>query len=89
MNYSFEYDPEKSLRNREKHGIDFEEARSLWEGRTTETHLEFPEEQRYLTVGQIRGKFWSAIITYRHEKIRIISIRRSRAAEIHLWQQHH
>ena len=26
----FEYDPDKSAANREKHGIDFDEAQALW-----------------------------------------------------------
>ena len=32
----FEWDPEKSRRNLEKHGISFVEARALWDGPTIE-----------------------------------------------------
>ncbi|MCX6036243.1 MAG: BrnT family toxin [Chloroflexi bacterium] len=83
----FEFDPAKSLLNREKHGIDFEEAQSLWDD---ENRLEIPaktvDEPRYLLIGQINGKFWSAVITYRGENVRIISVRRSRDEEMELYE---
>jgi uncharacterized DUF497 family protein len=84
---SFEYDPKKSQSNHEKHGINFEEAKALW---NDEARLEIPartiDEPRYLIVGTIRGKHWSAVITYRGENVRIISVRRSRAEEIELYE---
>src|SRR6266508_2556068 len=62
----FEYDARKSDSNRAKHGIDFEEAQRLWDD---ELHLEIPaknlDEPRFLVVGKIAGKHWSAVITYR------------------------
>ena len=45
----FEYDPDKSSANRQKHGIDFEEAQALW---TDPNLLEIParglDEPRFL-----------------------------------------
>jgi hypothetical protein len=83
----FEYDTDKSLLNREKHGIDFDEAQSLWDD---ENRLEIPaktvDEPRYLVIGQINGKFWSAVITYRGENTRIISVRRARDEEMELYE---
>ncbi len=83
----FEYDPKKSQTNREKHGIDFEGAQALW---TDEDRLEIPaktlDEPRYLVVGKISSKHWSAVITYRGENVRIISVRRSRDEEIELYE---
>ncbi|MGC1375651.1 MAG: BrnT family toxin [Anaerolineales bacterium] len=83
----FEYDPSKSDSNRVKHGIDFEEARHLWDD---EFHLEIPaknlDEPRFLVIGKINGKHWSAVITYRGENMRIISVRRSRDEEIELYE---
>jgi len=35
------------------------------------------DEPRWLAVGQIDGKHWSAVVTYREQRIRIISARRS------------
>jgi len=83
----FEYDSKKSQTNREKHGIDFEDAQALW---IDEDRLEIPaktlDEPRYLIVGKISGKHWSAVITYRGENVRIISVRRSRDEEIELYE---
>jgi uncharacterized DUF497 family protein len=83
----FEYDTEKSASNLKKHGITFEEAKSLWDDPDL---LEFPakniDEQRALIIGRIQGKHWSAIVTYREPNIRIISVRRSREKEIELYE---
>jgi len=83
----FEYDPRKSQLNREKHGIDFEEAQALWKD---ENRLEIParavDEPRSLLIGQINGIMWSAVITYRDDNIRIISVRRSRTEEVELYE---
>jgi hypothetical protein len=83
----FEFDPDKSLLNRKKHGIDFDEAQFLWDD---ENRLEIPaktmDEPRYLVIGLINGKFWSAVITYRGENVRIISVRRSRDEEMKLYE---
>jgi len=57
----FEYDPRKSDSNRAKHGIDFSEAQALWDD---EAYLEIParnlDEPRFLVIGKIKGKHWSA-----------------------------
>jgi uncharacterized DUF497 family protein len=83
----FEYDPRKSQLNREKHGIDFEEAQALWKD---ENRLEIPartvDEPRSLLIGQINGIMWSAVITYRDDNIRIISVRHSRTEEVELYE---
>jgi uncharacterized DUF497 family protein len=83
----FEYDPHKSDMNRAKHGIDFNEAQALWDD---ESFLEIParnlDEPRFLVIGKINEKHWSAIITYRGENIRVISVRRSRDEEIELYE---
>ena len=36
--------------------------------------------------GRIGSKHWSAVITYRGSNIRIISVRRSRATEVELYE---
>ena len=79
----FEYDPQKSESNKIKHGIEFEEAQELWrDGRAKQSLLSAGTETRFLLVGMIAEKHWSAIYTYRNEKSRIISGRRSRAGEV-------
>ena len=83
----FEYDPQKSLSNKEKHGIDFDEAQEIWKD---VDHLEIPaknvDEPRWLVIGKASGKIWSAVITYRSGNIRIISVRRARDEEIELYE---
>lgn len=78
----FEYDPVKSAKNRAKHGIDFERAKRLWENPTVRvpSRGEYGEV-RYAVFGMIDDKHWTAIVTYRYESTRIISVRRSRTKE--------
>ena len=83
----FEFDKRKSESNKGKHGIDFIEAQELWDDPDL---LEIPaitvDEPRYLVVGRIGKKHWSGIITYRDDRIRIISVRRSRKEEVELYE---
>lgn len=83
----FEYDPTKSLANKEKHGIDFEEAQALWaDSDLVEIQARTEDETRFVVIGKIAGKHWSGVITYRSGAIRIISVRRSRREEIGLYE---
>jgi len=83
----FEYDERKSLANLEKHGIDFVDAQALWsDSDLLEIQARTEDEPRCLVVGLIETKHWSAVITYRGEKIRIISVRRSREEEVVLYE---
>lgn len=83
----FEFDPRKSAANERKHGIDFVEAQALWDD---PDQLEIParteDEARFLVIGVIAGKYWSAVITYRDDRIRIISARRSRKEEVEIYE---
>jgi uncharacterized protein len=83
----FEFDKKKSQSNKRKHGIDFIEAQALW---NDPDRVEIPaktiDEARFLVIGKIAERFWSTIITYREEQIRIISVRRSRKEEIEIYE---
>ncbi len=83
----FEFDPSKSQSNQEKHSIDFIEAQRLW---ADPDRIEIPakteDEPRYLVIGKILQKHWSAVITHRDGKIRIISVRRSRVEEVKIYE---
>jgi uncharacterized DUF497 family protein len=85
---SFEYDKNKSQSNLSKHGIDFVEAQKLWNDPNL---LEIPsrtqDEPRFVVIGKINSKHWSGVITYRDQKVRIISVRRSRTQEIALYER--
>lgn len=83
----FEFDPQKSDSNKIKHGIDFNEAQELWnDPDLVEIPVKTSDETRYLVIGKISGKHWSGVITYRGERIRIISVRRSRKEEVDLYE---
>ncbi len=83
MSLRFEFDRAKSKVNKEKHGIDFKEAQELWEDdKSIEGPGKTRGEQRFVVVGRIRNEIWTAIITYRNENIRIISVRRAQPKEI-------
>lgn len=84
---NFEYDPQKSQSNLEKHGIDFESAQDLWQDADLiEVSAKTSDEPRSLIIGKIGNKHWSAVITRRTPSIRIISVRRSRKAEVALYE---
>lgn len=83
----FEIDPIKSNLNKEKHGIDFIEAQTLWnDPDLIEIPVRTSDESRFMVIGNISGKYWSGVITYHSEKIRIISVRRSREEEIDIYE---
>ncbi len=83
----FEFDFNKSKANKKKHGIDFVEAQALWEDPDLiEIAARTSDEPRFLVIGKIAEKHWSGIIAYRGEKIRIISVRRSRQEEVDIYE---
>ena len=83
----FEYDQKKSASNLRKHGIDFDTARGLWlDPNLLEIPARTEDESRFLVIGLISEKHWSAIITHRGSKVRIISVRRSRIEEVKLYE---
>jgi uncharacterized DUF497 family protein len=83
----FEFDPHKSVTNQEKHGIDFTEAQRLWQDAIrVEVPARTVDEPRWLVIGQIDGKHWSAVVTYREQRARIISVRRSRDEEVSIYE---
>jgi len=83
----FEFDPAKSKTNLLKHAINFEDAQQLLaDPDLLEIQAMSDDEPRYLYVGCIGKKIWSAIATFRGNKIRIISVRRSRQSEVALYE---
>ena len=83
----FEFDARKSRSNQKKHGIDFIEAQRLWnDPDLLAVPAKTTDEPRILVVGKIEDLHWSAIITHRGDRLRIISVRRSRKEEIELYE---
>ncbi len=79
----FGYDPGKSAANRQKRWIDFDQAQALWDDPyLIEIPANVTDEPRFLAVGMIGAKHWTAVYTYRGGRVRIISVRRARKREI-------
>jgi uncharacterized protein len=80
----FEWDPEKSETNKDKHCISFREATEIWRG----IHLTAEDfaiskdgEKRSATIGMVGHDIYIAIWTKRNKSLRIISVRRARNGE--------
>lgn len=83
----FEFDPMKSVGNQQKHGLDFHQAQALWDDPDLiEIPVQTIDETRFLVIGKLAGKHWSGIITYRGNRVRIISVRRSRKEEVEIYE---
>lgn len=83
----FEFDDNKSDSNKMKHGIDFKQAQKLWDDPDLiEIPVRTSDEPRFLVVGRISDRYFSVIITYRGDKIRIISVRRARKEEVNIYE---
>ncbi|MDA3897317.1 MAG: BrnT family toxin [Desulfobacteraceae bacterium] len=84
----FEYDPNKSESNRQKHGIDFEEAQALWlDAYRLEIQAKSDDEPRFALISELYKKLWTAFYTIRENRVRIISVRRSRKDEKELYYE--
>ena len=83
----FEFDEAKSESNGAKHGIDFQAAQVLW---NDVDRIEIParteDEPRFLVIGRIGDCVWSAVVTPRGQRTRIITVRAARRKEIDIYE---
>lgn len=83
----FKFDKRKSQINLKKHGIAFDQAQALWlDPSAVEIQAKTDDEIRFLVIGRIKGKHWSASVTLEGGRIRILSVRRSRAEEVLIYE---
>ncbi len=79
----FEFDEAKSRANAEKHGIDFREAQELWlDPDLFRAPARSTIEMRFVFVGLVDDRHWTAAATYRGSVVRLISVRRARPQEV-------
>jgi uncharacterized protein len=84
----FEWNRQKSITNKAKHGIDFESARDLWlDENRVEIIAPHPIENRLILIARYQEKLWTAVYTLRGDAIRIISVRRARKREGDLYEK--
>lgn len=68
ISVAFEYDSARSAANKAKHGIDFEEAQALWDDPwLLQTQVRTEDEPRFLAVGLIGRRHWTAVDVPRKE----------------------
>ena len=80
---AFEWDSKKNITNIGKHGIDFDDAISIFDGDTVETiddRFEYGEE-RIIALGEMDGHVIVVVYTQRGDAIRIISAREAERHE--------
>jgi hypothetical protein len=79
----FEWYEQKRLENLDKHGIDFLDAKEIWQGEVLEVPSEQQEhgEQRYIAYGLLEGRIIAVVFTWRGDSRRLISARRARRHE--------
>ena len=83
----FGFDSRKSASNREKHGIDFAGAQTLWEDPDrVEVPARTEDEPRLMVIGKIGARVWSAVVTYRGDSVRIISVRPAHRKEVEIYE---
>lgn len=85
MALTFEWDEEKSKRNFRKHGVTFEEAKTVFNDSFAITIADpdhSDEEERYLDIGlSVKERVLVVWYTEREENIRIIGCRRATPSE--------
>jgi uncharacterized DUF497 family protein len=81
----FEWDDEKAADNLRKHGIDFEEARTVFEDPfaiTIDDELHSEDEDRSVVLGlSLLARVLIVVHTERRERIKIISARKATPSE--------
>jgi len=84
---AFEWDESKRRSNVIKHGIDFSDATEVFYDPAAYTFSSpHPSnEERYVTVGLMRGALTAVIFTFRGEAVRLISARAARRSERHTY----
>ena len=91
MAASFEWDPQKAKNNLQKHQVDFEEARSIFNDPQFITFLDdehSQDEERYISIGlSNKPRVLMVAHTESNNKIRIISSRKATENEEKFYQE--
>jgi uncharacterized DUF497 family protein len=86
-----EWDDRKNLENFRKHGLRFEDADTVLTGETVtlfDNRFDYGEE-RFVTLGVLKGEVVTVIHTLRGEMLRIISMRKGSQRERKIYQERH
>lgn len=83
----FEWDERKRATNLQKHGLDFEDVIEMFEGPLLVRRSDRDDEQRWQTIGLLRGIEVTVIYTMRGSVLRIISARKAAKHEREAYHQ--
>lgn len=84
----FEWHEHKCLSNLAQHGIDFQDAKEIWQDDVVEMPSTQAQhgEPRYLAYGVLEGRIIAVVFTWRGNVRRLISARRARTYERQYYQ---
>ena len=85
-----EFDPAKDSINRKKHGIGLAAAVVILRGRQIRQRSALPnerDEERWVAVGRIEGRFFVCVYTMRVGVFRVISLRAARTKERRAYEE--
>ncbi len=79
----FEWDPQKEIINKQKHGISFKHAAKIFHGPVLQWEDDRSDygEVRMIGIGPSEGRFLRVVFTRRKNKIRIISAKKAKNHE--------
>jgi uncharacterized protein len=80
-NARIEWGAAKATSNRDKHGIDFDEAIEIFYGPSLLRRSDRNAEERWLAIGETEGRVVAVVFTWRGDALRIISAPRARKDE--------
>jgi len=82
-----EWHEEKAASNRRKHGIDFDEAVEIFYEPSLVRRSDRHKEERWLAIGESKGRVITVAFTWRGDTLRIISARHARRNERRAYHQ--
>jgi uncharacterized protein len=78
---NFEWDERKNEINKDKHGIDFDEATEVFYEPLVLHQSDRNDEERWIATGYSNNRLITVVFAWRGDAIRIISARRARKNE--------
>lgn len=86
----FEWDEEKRSSTLVKHGIDFDDAIRIFDGRpAVHAPSDHPDEERWVVTASLNERIVTVVYTFRGDTIRIITARRARKDEERKYHESH
>lgn len=80
-----EFDPAKDARNRAKHGVGLAEYALIDAAATVATEVVRSGERRTVILAPLGGRIHQAVVTFRGDAVRVISLRKANKREVRLY----